>query len=251
MRSLVARLVGAKEYAGHRRMTCAYYTYWSEVAAGFELYERPGGWVAAVPTHEQLTLIVAYFPQHEFSQIRGQAMRAYLENVRTTAPQLHERILSGRQAGRFYGTGDQRNFFREAWGPGWVLVGDAGHHKDSLTAQGIGDAFLQADLLVECLTQGVPNSPDVMQDDRHLQMALERFARDRDRILEPSYQTTLAVAQLDLQPERLTLLRAIQNSQELTERYFGAVAGIITPQELYTPELLALLLPPPGALDHR
>jgi flavin-dependent dehydrogenase len=247
MRSLVARVVGAVEYAGHRRMTCAYYSYWSDVPADFEWYQRPGRWVAALRTHDDLTLVAAYFPQDEFGRVRAAATRAYLENVRTTAPQLFERTARGRRVGRLYGTGDQRNFFRQAWGPGWVLVGDAGHHKDSLTAQGISDAFLQADLLVDCLTRNGAGGADILEDQPRLERALERFARERDRLLEPGYQTTLVATRLQVEPERLSLLRAIQRSPELTERYFGTVAGILTPQELYTHELLALLMPPRGA----
>jgi 2-polyprenyl-6-methoxyphenol hydroxylase-like FAD-dependent oxidoreductase len=37
-----------------------------------------------------------------------------------------------------------RGFFRDATGPGWALVGDAGHFKHPSTAQGISDAIEQA-----------------------------------------------------------------------------------------------------------
>ncbi len=37
-----------------------------------------------------------------------------------------------------------RGFFKQAAGPGWALVGDAGHFKHPGTAQGIGDAIAQA-----------------------------------------------------------------------------------------------------------
>lgn len=37
-----------------------------------------------------------------------------------------------------------RGFFRQANGPGWALIGDAGHFKNPSTAQGISDAIEQA-----------------------------------------------------------------------------------------------------------
>ena len=37
------------------------------------------------------------------------------------------------------------NYFRKPYGPGWALVGDAGYIKDPITAQGIGDAFQDAE----------------------------------------------------------------------------------------------------------
>ncbi len=38
-----------------------------------------------------------------------------------------------------------RGFYRAAAGPGWALVGDAGHFKHPTTGQGIGDALAQAE----------------------------------------------------------------------------------------------------------
>jgi 2-polyprenyl-6-methoxyphenol hydroxylase-like FAD-dependent oxidoreductase len=45
-----------------------------------------------------------------------------------------------------------RGFFRQATGPGWALVGDAGHFKHPATAQGISDAIEQALHVADALT---------------------------------------------------------------------------------------------------
>jgi 2-polyprenyl-6-methoxyphenol hydroxylase-like FAD-dependent oxidoreductase len=45
-----------------------------------------------------------------------------------------------------------RGFFRDATGPGWALVGDAGHFKHPATAQGISDAIEQALHVAAALT---------------------------------------------------------------------------------------------------
>jgi 2-polyprenyl-6-methoxyphenol hydroxylase-like FAD-dependent oxidoreductase len=45
-----------------------------------------------------------------------------------------------------------RGFFRQATGPGWALVGDAGHFKHPSTAQGISDAIEQAIHVADALT---------------------------------------------------------------------------------------------------
>lgn len=47
-----------------------------------------------------------------------------------------------------------RGFFRQATGPGWALVGDAGHFKNPSTAQGISDAIEQALHVADELTVG-------------------------------------------------------------------------------------------------
>lgn len=50
---------------------------------------------------------------------------------------------------------DLPNFFRRPYGPGWALIGDAGHHKDPTLARGISDAFCDADLLANAVDAGL------------------------------------------------------------------------------------------------
>jgi flavin-dependent dehydrogenase len=233
MRSTVADLVGAKTVTEHPPLTCAFYTFWRGPRTHFELYEGPTGWVSAVPTNDAV-LISAYYPQERFDEVRKRAREAYLENVRDNAPQLYAKLDGAEQTERLYATGDQRNFFREAAGPGWALIGDAGHHKDSLTARGIGDAFLQAALLASHAAESV-------DDPAALDVAVKRFAEERDQALMESYQATLLVAQATARDRRRALLRAVGSSPDLTRRYFNTVAGIRPVSELYTPELLAML----------
>ncbi|MFD7707006.1 FAD-dependent oxidoreductase [Streptomyces sp. NPDC059786] len=235
MRSAVARLAGAPYTREDPRLTCAYYTYWQDVPATMELYEKADGWVAAVATNDDATLVLAYFPQARFEEVRVDARHAYLEQIRTTAPGLYERLDGDRRSERLRGTGDQQNFFRRATGPGWALVGDAGHHKDSITARGISDAFLQVETLVRRVTGRLGGDP------RRLDEALDGYARERDQALLPGYEATLGVARLTPHEQRLSLLRAVRTDPELTSIYFDMVAGIGSAGALYTPKLLALL----------
>jgi flavin-dependent dehydrogenase len=234
MRSSVARLVGAPHLTHHPRLTCAYYAYWENVPASLELYERPGSWVAAVPTNDDATLVLTYFPQSRFDEVRADADTAYLERVRDTAPALFDRIQGKRRVERLRGTGHQQNFFRQAAGAGWALVGDAGHHKDSITARGISDAFMQAESLAR-------NVGGQLGDPARLDTGLRSFAQERDDALTPGYEATLSVAQLEIHPERLALLRAVASDPDLTATYFDTVAGIRSATALYTPRLLARL----------
>ncbi len=234
MRSKVAGLCGAEYTTEKPRLTCAYYSYWHDVPACLELYERPGSWVAAVPTNNGATLVLTYFPQSRFDEVRKDVDTAYLEQVRSTAPDLFERLQGKDRVERLRGTGDQQNFFRQAAGPGWALVGDAGHHKDSITARGISDAFLQS----ECL---VRNIGDRLTDRDRLDPALGSYAKERDEALTEGFEATLSVAQLEIHEQRLSLLRAVQRDPDLTSTYFDIVAGIKSVTALYTPRLLALM----------
>lgn len=236
MRSTVAKLVEAPYSVQDPLLTCAYYMYWQDLPAELELYERPGSWVATVPTNDSATLVLAYFPQSRFREVRADARRVYLEQIRTTAPALYERMSDSKPTERLSGSGDQRNFFRQATGPGWVLVGDAGHHKDSITARGMSDAFLQAESLVREVGSTLGG------DTAELDAALLRFAKDRDAALASGYKATLGVARLaPPHEERLSLLRAVQSDPELIAIYLDVVAGVASIDALYTPKLLALL----------
>jgi 2-polyprenyl-6-methoxyphenol hydroxylase-like FAD-dependent oxidoreductase len=233
MRSLVARRVGAPNVVEHPRMTCTYYSYWDGVPAHFELYERPGRWIGVIPTNDDLTLIMTYFPQSEFSQVRTAVESAFLEAVRTTVPALYERMSAGRRMEQFYGTGHQENYFRKAYGSGWVLLGDAVHHKDSITARGITDAFIQAQSLADCIGER-------LHDDAALTAALRRYERDLDNTFYSLYQGALNVA--ELKPEGPTeMLRKLTGHQELIDRYFSTVSGACSIDDFYNEELLAVL----------
>jgi flavin-dependent dehydrogenase len=220
MRSVVAARAGAATRLTDPLMTCVYYTYWPGLAGGaFEIHEAPGRWVGVVPTNDGLTLVATYFPQAEYDRVRGDAAAAYLDAVRSTAPAVYERVAGAERAERLRGTGAQQNYFRQSVGPGWALVGDAGHHKDSLTARGITDAFHSAALLAEAI------GADLHHPWR-LRAALLRYERRRDELLMDEYLTTLAMARLALPDERVARLRAAAGDPERTGRVLRSLCGL-------------------------
>ena len=233
MRSFVARRTGAQNVVEHPRLTCTYYSYWAGVPSHFELYERPGRWIGVIPTNDDLTLIMAYFPQEEFARVRRAVEPAFDEAVRSTAPELHERMAAGQRAEQMYGTGHQENFFRKAAGPGWALVGDAAHHKDSITARGITDAFRQA----QSLTDRVG---DRLYDEAALTAALKQYEQDLTEDFLDAYRGALNVA--ELRPERQTeMLRKLAGHQNLVDRYLSTLSGACSLDDFYNEELLAVL----------
>src|SRR6185503_3075508 len=52
-------------------------------------------------------------------------------------------------------------FHRDSAGPGWVLVGDAGHFKDPAPGQGVTDAFRQSERLAPEIVAGLGGSGDL------------------------------------------------------------------------------------------
>jgi flavin-dependent dehydrogenase len=155
LHSRVARRVEAAAYDVQPVCTCAYYAYWRDVPLhGAELYDRPERMIFTGPTNDGLTLVIVYWPVAAFHEVRTDIERHFLAAL-DLAPGLAERVRSGRRAEPFRGTADLPNFYRRPHGPGWALVGDAGYHKDPITAQGITDAFRDAELLATAIDEGL------------------------------------------------------------------------------------------------
>ena len=234
MRSRVARLADAGFTIDDPRMTCIYYSGWTGLEIGFEIRERPGRWLATIPTNDDVTLILTYFPQSEFAIVKDDPQASHLAAIRASAPDLYDQLATSEQVVRLQGTGDQQNFFRQACGPGWALVGDSGHHEDSISARGITNAFIQAELLSE-------HVGGRLDSEQQLTAALSRFARQRDAALIDVYRSTLETARLQAPRSRVEMLREISLVPELTRRYFALAAGIISMDEFLTPELITLI----------
>lgn len=231
MRSGVAAQVQADVRACAEPKTCAYYTYWDLPGTRMELHEAPGRWVGAVSTNDGATLVGCYFPQSEFRRVRGNALDAYLTCFREHAPDLYGEVAGASPVDRLYGTGDQQNFIRRAAGPGWALVGDAAHTKDSITARGITDAFLQAQLLADTLSNG-----GVDEDE-----ALRRYAEAHHALVVDGYHSTLLVAELTVTEDRLAMLRLTAKSKQMTELYFSVLSGACDVDDFFNEGFVASL----------
>ena len=81
----------------------------------------------------------------------------YAEGLRQFPAVLNPRLLDGaEQVSPLVVVPEtmMRGHYRRAAGPGWALVGDAGHFKHPATAQGIGDAIQQAGFVAEAVLAG-------------------------------------------------------------------------------------------------
>ena len=83
----------------------------------------------------------------------GSRVEAFDQLLEHSAPPLAERLRQARRTSPVQGMLRQPNQLRQAFGPGWALVGDAGYYRDAITAYGISDAFRDAELLPSPLTR--------------------------------------------------------------------------------------------------
>ena len=236
MRSLVARGVDAPIYDAQPSLACYYYSYWSGVPIeGVEVYWRDRRVILAFPTNDGLTCIAVGWQRRAFHEVRADVEGNLLKAV-DLAPGLAERVRNGRREEPFSGTADLPNFFRRPYGPGWALVGDAGYHKDPYLAQGITDAFRDAELLAEAIDAGLSGH-------RPFDVALAAYERQRNEAVMPMYQLNSRLAALEPPtPEQRQLRAALRGNQEDTNRYFGVIAGTVPVQEFFAPENIQRIL---------
>ena len=231
--SRVAEQVNALRYREGPVLASAYYAYWSGVpASGARWMIRPGRGFGLIPTNDDLTLVLAAWPQAEVAQVKQDLQGNYLREV-TTA--LGGRLDGGRQETRVVGEGVP-NRFRTPYGPGWALAGDAGYAKDPVTAQGITDAFRDAELCAGALDAA-------WHGGRGYDQALGEYQRRRDERVLPMYEFTGQLADLAVPPppQMQQLLGAIAGNQTAMDEFASTFAGALPVPQFFNPAHIASL----------
>ena len=224
--SQVAQAAHAHAYQGKPMLSVGYYSYWSGFpvqGAGWVVH--PGRGYGAFPTHDGLTMVLAAWPRAEFQSVKRDVQGNYLHAVREA---YGDRLAAARREERVVG-GGAANHFRRPFGPGWALVGDAGYLKDPVTAQGITDAFLDAEVCAAALDAALAgNGP--------FDAEMARYQRRRDTRVMPMYQFTTQLASMEPPPPELQqLLARIADHQEAMDEFAGLFAGTVSPTEFFDP----------------
>ena len=227
--SSVAAAVAPAQYNEKPQLLWGYYTYFSGLpVGGFETVVRPyRGWGAA-PTNDGLTMVVVGWPYAEAGAYKADVEANYFATL-DAAPEFAERVRAATREDRFYG-GGVPNFFRQPFGPGWALVGDAGYLRDPITAQGITDAFRDAELCATALD-------DSLDGRRPFEVAMAAYQQARDAQVMGIYEFTTQLATLEPPPpEMQQLLGAVHGNQDAMDAFAGVAAGTVSPGEFFAPE---------------
>jgi flavin-dependent dehydrogenase len=229
--SRVAAEVRAPEYNSKPALQGTAWIYWNDVPLDhLELHLREYEAIYAFPSSNGTTLIGANWSIDRFGAARRDIEASYFDLLRRAAPELAERTVPARRADEKIYLGSTRNFFRKACGPGWVLLGDAHYTKDPCTAQGITDAFCDAELLAETIDQGLRGERDILQ-------ALEDYERARCAWAMPFYELTCQMATFaPPPPEMLAIYIALQGNHEDTDAFIGLITEAISPNQFFAPE---------------
>ena len=234
--SVVASAVQPEQYDERPPLLAGYYTYWSDlpIDGRFETYIRAHRGFAAAPTHDGLTLTVGGWPYAEFETNKRDVEGHFLKMF-DLVPEFAERVRGATRAAPYAGAA-VTNFFRMPYGPGWALVGDAGYNKDPITAQGINDAFRDAELLATAtdhVLTGTRSFPDAMGD----------YQRTRDQHVRPMYEFTCQLATLEPPPpEMQQLFGAIHGNQTAMDGFVQMNAGTISPAAFFSPQNIGAIM---------
>jgi flavin-dependent dehydrogenase len=115
------------------------------------LYNTARGFIVIFMPVAHGRYYVAVYKRSQDLQRGGQTPQEYYLQELQRIPQAWKRLQNARQIEEIEGIRPVENGYREAYGPGWALVGDAFHYKDPLDGQGIYDALTETKFLAEAI----------------------------------------------------------------------------------------------------
>jgi 2-polyprenyl-6-methoxyphenol hydroxylase-like FAD-dependent oxidoreductase len=230
-RSTVARLVGAGEY--HRILPGGIFS-WAYLE-GVPV-ENDRIWLGKIgehgflasPTDAGLFMAAVVLPMERRDEIRRDRESVYVAAL-TNWPELEASLAGARRVGPVRMMSRWHGFFRESAGPGWVLVGDAGHFKDPTPGQGIGDAFRQVEALAPAILSALDGSG------QGLDRALARWGLWRDEDAAEHHWFAIDLGKAGPVPAVLPEIQRRLLAQGKIDLFLNLFAHRSRPSEVFTP----------------
>jgi flavin-dependent dehydrogenase len=221
--SSVASWVGAAKYREVPGQRPAYYGYFHGIRPAPEVTlemwfggDQIGFLFPMRPGEDCIALEIQ---PDEFEAFRADARQAFEARVKKL-PGMAQRWGEAELEGKLHGIRSVENYFRRPYGDGWALTGDAGYLKDPSTGLGVGDALQQSMLLGKAINEVFGGRPWAQ--------ALAAFQEERDALVLPSYEATLAfTAMRDMGPADLSILKAVLSSPTLARSLAAAVPAVV------------------------
>ncbi|ATB40425.1 hypothetical protein CYFUS_005874 [Cystobacter fuscus] len=240
--SLVARQAGARVTEQRTDVdTSALYAYWSGFApydaepTGIQIHTAGDGFCMIVMPTTQGRAGVVFQGRSDRFKVSGDAQAYYLEGLRRY-PAIWRRLAHATQVSSIRGIKRMGNLYRQAGGPGWALVGDAFHQKDSIDAQGIYDALLESKLLAAALV-------DWKQGALSWERAIERYEQEALSATRAMFHATLDRVKREIYTElppwaARSVLRWTMTDSEYMRRFSLLLARRINPEGWAPPGVL-------------
>lgn len=241
--SLIARKVGAQvvEDRDQHTSTC-HFAEWEDLTP----YPGESGPILQIVTRARGEAVL-FFPTaggrvHVTTHVRsdradtGGDAQHYYRTKLESFPAVRERLAGARQVGPLLGVRKIANRYREVGGPGWLLVGDAVHHKDPVDGQGIHDALAEASRLADLLVEhdrGVRSWDDLVP----------AYARALAQETGAMFRATMKRLERELYQEPpvpiiRTVLRWLMQDPEYHRAFFAFLGREVDPEGWLGPSLV-------------
>jgi 2-polyprenyl-6-methoxyphenol hydroxylase-like FAD-dependent oxidoreductase len=229
--STVADTVGAQEYDVTQPGRMVAWGYFEGVdREGLARFGRMKdmGYLAG-PTDGDLYMAAIAPDQSRASEFQADRDTFFTNAIRNW-PELADLMADAKRVGPLRVFTKWHGYLRQSAGPGWVLVGDAGHFKDFSPGQGISDALRQARQLARSIEHGLAG--DGLDD------AMQRwwYWRDHDAYEMYWYAARMG-APGPATPWTNALLREISSNPAATRAFIQVLNHDIAPSKLYTPAM--------------
>jgi 2-polyprenyl-6-methoxyphenol hydroxylase-like FAD-dependent oxidoreductase len=211
LRSGVARAVGASVEVARPSGGATHYAYYAGPTwQGIEFFLDDGTFAGVFPTNDGEACIWVCTLADQAETIRRRTAspaEAFDEMLATAAPELLARLRGARRTSPVRGALRPPNQIRQAFGPGWALVGDAGYHRDPITGHGISDAYRDAELLAVALDRALGGEIDDAA-------AFAGYQRQRNEALREIFDITCALGSFPPMTEFVELQKCLGRAIE-------------------------------------
>ena len=228
--STVARLAGARRYNVTPNQRLLFWQFFenAQPETTFLSHRWDNKFILAIPSDSGLYQVLLWPETNERSRFRADPAAAFLDHARRCEP-VAAALAPAKPVGKPIGSYRWEGFFREASGPGWVLVGDAGHFKSPSPGRGIGDAFLQAQSLTPTIAAAL-DGPDSALD-----QATARWGRQREREFAEHYWLAYDLEEAGTVPAVLVEMMRRLRQQGKAGLFFDVLNHRARPSQVLTP----------------
>ncbi|WP_415840863.1 FAD-dependent monooxygenase, partial [Nocardiopsis rhodophaea] len=189
--SRVALQAGAAAYLTRPAVRCAFYAYYRGMGparpSAFEYYWADDDLVLVAACDDGLHCVCVMPPESEFGRWRRDRERLLADRL-ATLPTLAPRLAEAERVGPVRGTRRLESHLKQAYGPGWALVGDAGAVVHPCIGAGIDHAAASAGMLATALHRHLTGARD-------WETAMADYQRQRDARIRPALEAAVRLAQ--------------------------------------------------------
>ncbi len=193
--SRVAELVDAALTRHHPATNAVHYAYYRGIESNHFWFQfTPGVNAGLIPTNDGQCLVFAGRPSGLSQRFTRDPDTEMKDLLKTAGPDLAEVVGGGTRVSRYFGTTGLSGSIRRVWGPGWALVGDAGHTKDPISAHGISNALRDAELCARAVDRA-------LNDPAEASTALAWYETLRNTLSQRIFEESCALAGYQWDPE--------------------------------------------------